>query len=166
MDDLEMRQPLPEVGRPDNECEPPDARTCWRCDTDRHACPGCGVGVPHGVVACPECSGSTLHDRLREMYPDLDYDPVAELRACSEELAKLRASVPVSGRVTGRGRARRFVRVWLGMAAGFVTGAVVVTGMVAISRWSVPAFLVSVVAIYVTACAASIAFYSKDEFDA
>lgn len=29
---------------------------CEQCDTDTHRCPGCGEDVPHGTVACAECS--------------------------------------------------------------------------------------------------------------
>jgi hypothetical protein len=33
-----------------------DAAVCDACDYDRHACPGCGRGVAHGVAVCPACS--------------------------------------------------------------------------------------------------------------
>lgn len=29
---------------------------CAKCGTDNHRCPGCGTDVPHGVVACTECT--------------------------------------------------------------------------------------------------------------
>ncbi|MFH8805308.1 hypothetical protein ACH4F6_38170 [Streptomyces sp. NPDC017936] len=29
---------------------------CGECNTDNHRCPGCGTSVPHGVVACAECT--------------------------------------------------------------------------------------------------------------
>lgn len=29
---------------------------CEKCDTDTHVCPGCGEPVPHGTVACTECT--------------------------------------------------------------------------------------------------------------
>lgn len=28
---------------------------CDRCNYDRHNCPGCGIEVEHGEVACNEC---------------------------------------------------------------------------------------------------------------
>ncbi|MFD8226918.1 hypothetical protein ACFV16_22405 [Streptomyces massasporeus] len=50
------------------ECQAPDCvalrsdnpegfdPNCPKCDTDDHRCPGCGADVPHGVVACNDCS--------------------------------------------------------------------------------------------------------------
>lgn len=29
---------------------------CYRCDFDRHTCPGCGTNIPHGTTACTTCS--------------------------------------------------------------------------------------------------------------
>jgi hypothetical protein len=29
---------------------------CEKCDADNHRCPGCGTDVPHGIVACTECT--------------------------------------------------------------------------------------------------------------
>jgi hypothetical protein len=33
-----------------------DRRGCTRCNAARHLCPGCGVDVEHGQVACAACS--------------------------------------------------------------------------------------------------------------
>lgn len=35
---------------------PEDVAACDQCNYDRHLCPLCGVGVPHGMVACVACS--------------------------------------------------------------------------------------------------------------
>lgn len=35
---------------------PADVADCDGCNYDRHRCPACGVGVPHGVRTCPACS--------------------------------------------------------------------------------------------------------------
>jgi hypothetical protein len=40
-------------GRPSPEGFDP---ACGKCNTDDHRCPGCGTNVPHGVVACAECT--------------------------------------------------------------------------------------------------------------
>lgn len=41
-----LRQGLPEGFDPN----------CEKCDTDNHRCPGCGTDVPHGTVACTDCT--------------------------------------------------------------------------------------------------------------
>lgn len=42
-------------GRPDVTRGPDFDPDCHLCDTDWHVCPGCGVSVPHGTVACEAC---------------------------------------------------------------------------------------------------------------
>lgn len=52
---------------PEETCQAPDCvlmrgrpagfdPDCEKCDTDNHRCPGCGTDVPHGTVACVDCT--------------------------------------------------------------------------------------------------------------
>lgn len=38
------------------------AEDCGRCNYDMHVCPGCGVGLAHGIEACDECLRETAHE--------------------------------------------------------------------------------------------------------
>lgn len=79
---------------------PDDPAECIRCNADRHLCPACGVGVPHGKDCCRSCelrlllSDAPDHDTIVMLWdahgdgPEGDglwredeHDPVANRRA-------------------------------------------------------------------------------------
>jgi hypothetical protein len=71
---------------------------CHLCDTDRHVCPGCGAGVPHGTVACHTCSTPT----------PLFFNPDGTFK--SVELAAFHAIHVQGGFTTPAREARRMLR--------------------------------------------------------
>jgi hypothetical protein len=75
-------------GKPAPAAEP----VCRECSTDTHRCPGCGESVPHGTVACPECSF-----RIRFEEVETKADAQALWREAKEVLSKDTLAPMVAG---------------------------------------------------------------------
>jgi hypothetical protein len=80
---------------PEETCQAPDCvalraglpegfdPNCEQCDTDNHRCPGCGTDVPHGAVACAQCTRETcMHPNGFQGTAD-DYDSDGQDRVVS-----------------------------------------------------------------------------------
>lgn len=60
------RAPLPTGNLPHDRQSAP---YCEQCDYDNHRCPGCGIDVPHGTVACGPCNEETTEDPWQSPTP-------------------------------------------------------------------------------------------------
>lgn len=89
---------------------------CVRCDTETHLCPGCGVNVEHGQVACDACNARTdevdvfsKDTTLAYLSGAVDTLPEKHSGECDVQMQCVRCSI-ASDRQYRQWRARHGVR--------------------------------------------------------